>query len=167
MHKYANLAMKYMWHLRCVSTITFLQQTWWQTPSQSCFSEFVANQFGLQQTSDWQPRQKCVTFVCEATLWASLSLSLLEKCDGGNAPLDMFVTSKFFKLIGPSNDGRRHGRGTYLLCPCYSKRVDPFRGFFLGNLEDIREEVFETKPTPSIGHQIMGLSYRHCLRTAR
>jgi hypothetical protein len=27
----------------------------------------------------------------------------------------MFVTLKVFKLIGPSNDGRRHGRGTYLL----------------------------------------------------
>jgi hypothetical protein len=26
----------------------------------------------------------------------------------------MFVILKFFKLIGPSNDGRRHGRGTYL-----------------------------------------------------
>jgi hypothetical protein len=26
----------------------------------------------------------------------------------------MFVTLKVFKLIGPSNDGRRHGRGTYL-----------------------------------------------------
>jgi hypothetical protein len=24
------------------------------------------------------------------------------------------VTLKVFKLIGPSNDGRRHGRGTYL-----------------------------------------------------
>jgi hypothetical protein len=63
---------------RCVSTITFLQQTWWQTRLQSCLSEFVANQFGLQQTSDWQTRQKCVIFVCEATLWASLSSSLLE-----------------------------------------------------------------------------------------
>jgi hypothetical protein len=30
---------------------------------------------------------------------------------------DMFVTLKVFKLIGPSNDGRRHGRGTYLLIP--------------------------------------------------
>jgi hypothetical protein len=28
---------------------------------------------------------------------------------------DMFVTLKVFKLIGHSNDGRRHGRGTYLL----------------------------------------------------
>jgi hypothetical protein len=27
----------------------------------------------------------------------------------------MFVTLKVFKLIGPSNDCRRHGRGTYLL----------------------------------------------------
>jgi hypothetical protein len=27
---------------------------------------------------------------------------------------DMFVTLKVFMLIGPSNDGRRHGRGTYL-----------------------------------------------------
>jgi hypothetical protein len=27
---------------------------------------------------------------------------------------DMFVTLKVFKLIGPSNDGQRHGRGTYL-----------------------------------------------------
>jgi hypothetical protein len=26
----------------------------------------------------------------------------------------MFVTLKVFKLMGPSNDGRRHGRGTYL-----------------------------------------------------
>jgi hypothetical protein len=26
----------------------------------------------------------------------------------------MFVTLKVFKLIGPSNDGQRHGRGTYL-----------------------------------------------------
>jgi hypothetical protein len=26
----------------------------------------------------------------------------------------MFVTLNVFKLIGPSNDGRRHGRGTYL-----------------------------------------------------
>jgi hypothetical protein len=26
----------------------------------------------------------------------------------------MFVTLKVFKLIGPSNDGRRYGRGTYL-----------------------------------------------------
>jgi hypothetical protein len=26
----------------------------------------------------------------------------------------MFVTLKVFKLIGPYNDGRRHGRGTYL-----------------------------------------------------
>jgi hypothetical protein len=26
----------------------------------------------------------------------------------------MFVTLKVFKLIGPSNEGRRHGRGTYL-----------------------------------------------------
>jgi hypothetical protein len=29
----------------------------------------------------------------------------------------MFVTLKVFKLIGPSIDGRRHGRGTYLLFP--------------------------------------------------
>jgi hypothetical protein len=28
---------------------------------------------------------------------------------------DMFVTLKVFKLIGPSNNGRRHGRGTYLV----------------------------------------------------
>jgi hypothetical protein len=27
---------------------------------------------------------------------------------------DMFVTLKVFKLIGPSNDGQRQGRGTYL-----------------------------------------------------
>jgi hypothetical protein len=27
---------------------------------------------------------------------------------------DMFVTLKVFKLIGPYNDGERHGRGTYL-----------------------------------------------------
>jgi hypothetical protein len=27
----------------------------------------------------------------------------------------MYVALKVFKLIGPSNDGRRHGRGTYLL----------------------------------------------------
>jgi hypothetical protein len=27
----------------------------------------------------------------------------------------MFVTLKVFKLIGPSNDGQRHGMGTYLL----------------------------------------------------
>jgi hypothetical protein len=26
----------------------------------------------------------------------------------------MFVTPKVFKLIGPSNDGQRHGRDTYL-----------------------------------------------------
>jgi hypothetical protein len=26
------------------------------------------------------------------------------------------VTLKVFKLIGPSNDGRRQGRGTYLFC---------------------------------------------------
>jgi hypothetical protein len=26
----------------------------------------------------------------------------------------MFVTLKVFKLIGPSNGGRRYGRGTYL-----------------------------------------------------
>jgi hypothetical protein len=26
----------------------------------------------------------------------------------------MFVTLKVFKLIGPSNEGRRHGRSTYL-----------------------------------------------------
>jgi hypothetical protein len=26
----------------------------------------------------------------------------------------MFVTLKVFKLIGPSNDGQRHGRVTYL-----------------------------------------------------
>jgi hypothetical protein len=26
----------------------------------------------------------------------------------------MFVTLKVYKLIGPSNDGQRHGRGTYL-----------------------------------------------------
>jgi hypothetical protein len=30
-------------------------------------------------------------------------------------PFNMFVTLKVFKLIGPSNDGWRHGRGTYLL----------------------------------------------------
>jgi hypothetical protein len=29
----------------------------------------------------------------------------------------MFVTLKVFKLIGSSNDGRRHGRGTYLFLP--------------------------------------------------
>jgi hypothetical protein len=29
---------------------------------------------------------------------------------------DMFGTLKVFKLIGPSNDGWRHGRGTYLFC---------------------------------------------------
>jgi hypothetical protein len=27
---------------------------------------------------------------------------------------DKYVTPKVFKFIGPSNDGRRHGRGTYL-----------------------------------------------------
>jgi hypothetical protein len=26
------------------------------------------------------------------------------------------VTPQVFQFIGPSNDGRRHGRGTYLLC---------------------------------------------------
>jgi hypothetical protein len=31
----------------------------------------------------------------------------------------MFVTLTVFKLIGPSNDGRRHGRGTYLFNPLY------------------------------------------------
>jgi hypothetical protein len=30
----------------------------------------------------------------------------------------MFVTLKVLMLIGPSNDGRRHGRGTYLLVMC-------------------------------------------------
>jgi hypothetical protein len=80
-----------------------LQQTWWQTRSQSCPSEFVANQFGLQQTSDWQTRQKCVTFVCEAILWASLSSSLLKKCDGGNAPLDKI--SIIFSDISSCSNG--------------------------------------------------------------
>jgi hypothetical protein len=32
----------------------------------------------------------------------------------------MFVTLKVFKLIGPSNDGRRHGRGTYLFRKTFS-----------------------------------------------
>jgi hypothetical protein len=35
--------------------------------------------------------------------------------------IDMFVTLKVFKLIGPSNDGLRHSRGTYLFiseCAC-------------------------------------------------
>jgi hypothetical protein len=27
-----------------------------------------------------------------------------------------FVTPQVFQFIGPSNDGRRHGRGTYLFC---------------------------------------------------
>jgi hypothetical protein len=42
----------------------------------------------------------------------------------------MFVPLKVFKLIGPSNDGRRHGRGTYLLAlellfPHYNTFVTP------------------------------------------
>jgi hypothetical protein len=36
----------------------------------------------------------------------------------------MFVTLKVFKLIGPSNDGRRHGRGTYLF---FVKRINTVR----------------------------------------
>jgi hypothetical protein len=30
--------------------------------------------------------KKCATFVCESALCVSLSASLLQKCDGGNAP---------------------------------------------------------------------------------
>jgi hypothetical protein len=77
--------------LRCVSTITFLQETCRQTRSQCCLSKFVANKFGLPQASYWQTRRKYGTFVCDVTrwasLWASLSASLFLKCDSGNAPL--------------------------------------------------------------------------------
>jgi hypothetical protein len=38
----------------------------------------------------------------------------------------MFVTLKVFKLIGPSNDGRRHGRGTYLFVPKVIHLVQTF-----------------------------------------
>jgi hypothetical protein len=37
----------------------------------------------------------------------------------------MFVTLKVFKLIGPSNDGRRHGRGTYLFLMDCNPQSDP------------------------------------------
>jgi hypothetical protein len=37
---------------------------------------------------------------------------------------DMFVILTIFKLIGPSNDGRRHGRGTYL----FTSELDPGPG---------------------------------------
>jgi hypothetical protein len=35
------------------------------------------------------------------------------------------VTPQVFQFIGPSNDGRRHGRGTYLFC-----------------LKDIKSEIY-------------------------
>jgi hypothetical protein len=57
------------------------------TRSQTQTSEFVATKFGLLQTSDWQTWTNCAAFVCEATSQASLSAILLQKCDGGNAPL--------------------------------------------------------------------------------
>jgi hypothetical protein len=50
----------------------------------------------------------------------------------------MFVTLKVFKLIGPSNDGRRHGRGTYLFLKksvLHDRALEPclnvFRNFAL------------------------------------
>jgi hypothetical protein len=52
---------------------------------------------------------------------------------------DMFVTLKVFKLIGPSNDSRRQGRGTYLLLITYVK----FRKFSVtrGNSGDSEAAV--------------------------
>jgi hypothetical protein len=42
----------------------------------------------------------------------------------------MFVTLKVFKLIGPSNDGRRHGRGTYLFIEQIVIYYNPTSGSF-------------------------------------
>jgi hypothetical protein len=41
----------------------------------------------------------------------------------------MFVTLKVFKLIGPSNDGQRHGRGTYLLISNLKARLHFTSGY--------------------------------------
>jgi hypothetical protein len=54
---------------------------------------------------------------------------------------DMFVTLKVFKLIGHSNDGRRHGRGTYLLLlfPLLSLWTKIGGKFFVCNINLINE----------------------------
>jgi hypothetical protein len=36
---------------------------------------------------------------------------------------ETFVTPKVFKFIGPCKDGRRHGRGTYLLFTIFEEKV--------------------------------------------
>jgi hypothetical protein len=46
----------------------------------------------------------------------------------------MFVTLKVFKLIGPSNDGQRHGRGTYLFL---------FSSFFLYNTKTLMPDILK------------------------
>jgi hypothetical protein len=47
---------------------------------------------------------------------------------------EMFVTPKVFKFIGPYNDCRRHGRGTYLfICETgtgIKSREEPFCSYF-------------------------------------
>jgi hypothetical protein len=51
----------------------------------------------------------------------------------------MFVTLKVFKLIRPSNDGRRHGRGTYLFSSvCKCKPVLYFSTYFIVHVEALK-----------------------------
>jgi hypothetical protein len=71
----------------------------------------------------------------------------------------MFVTLKVFKLIGLSNDGRRHGRGTYLFNPknLASCAADGFREtrvvFFA-----LLSYMIYWKPFPSSNNELHSLS---------
>jgi hypothetical protein len=55
----------------------------------------------------------------------------------------MFVTLKVFKLIGPSNDGRRHGRGTYLLLNEASYKRVGGSFFFAKAWQKLRDDKYK------------------------
>jgi hypothetical protein len=66
----------------------------------------------------------------------------------------MFVTLKVVKLIGPSNDGRRHGRGTYLFQSTCQRSV-----FKEGSLFNIWKSIKSAAlPSIPVCHSELSLS---------
>jgi hypothetical protein len=72
--------------LRCVSTITFLEQTCWQTRSQSRLTNKCHTFLSCLLVRSLLHTKLVCYKIPKATLLTSLSSSLLQKCDGGNAP---------------------------------------------------------------------------------
>jgi hypothetical protein len=75
----------------CLIQMWHMLQVWHPWPVSHC--DIMWKKYLKMLTKKWN---RCDTLWHHVTLW--------HVCD----------TLKVFKLIGPSNDGRRHGRGTYL-----------------------------------------------------